>query len=216
LPKPTITPYILPPCSDFSNDSGGVNEFTSTNGSICHPNDPPLPTSESLLESPTPAVYCVLLDREINSPEFSLSPGVKDGTAQSVPQTVPIFPENRQEDVTELSFIHNHKEIHENMIVNQNLKMMFVQRKENIGKLQTDLIHEISKIKINDFKEGLIEMRGNGLLKSWKSKFCRISCSQFLIFKNLQTGLLSGIIDFKRIRTTLTADSDSLTFTYFY
>lgn len=70
------------------------------------------------------------------------------------------------------------------------------------------------KCDIEFFKEGILNKKTNGLLSGWKRKRCKIYNDQFLIYKNYDTGLLSGIIDFTLFPVTIIKDANLLTFRY--
>eukprot|EP00826_Nyctotherus_ovalis_P002756 TRINITY_DN10554_c0_g1_i6.p2 TRINITY_DN10554_c0_g1~~TRINITY_DN10554_c0_g1_i6.p2 ORF type:complete len:188 (+),score=38.60 TRINITY_DN10554_c0_g1_i6:367-930(+) len=61
--------------------------------------------------------------------------------------------------------------------------------------------------------EGTLSKKSSSLLSSWKNRQCKIEDSQFLIYKRQETGLLLGVVDFRRFPVTLSKFPSSLTFT---
>ncbi len=231
LPKPCIPPLIPEKSVGdtlFPQTSPTPPlEFTSTNGSIGQVPDPPVESRESL--SPDPPVHVEFIDTHSSGPnEFSPpSPEMCDGTAQIPQKTATPFVAVagvKEENVTEMSVIFTNKGIHENMISHPDLKMLFVKHKEKLVQATTATAMDpttthtkINKVVvIHDFKEGTLEKGGAGILGSWKAKYCRASSGQFVIFKNVQTGFVSGVIDFKRVCASLKTEppASGLIFTY--
>ena len=214
LPRFCAAPFITPKADEHSLSSGNAPmELTSTNGSIrqvCEGSPAALPRGSVSANTP---VYLEFVGN-ITCP-FKAAAEIVDEPAK-VPKTMAgIFgklkanAEASEENVTEKSIIAVRRGTHENMISHPDLKMLFVKQKENFVKAA-----ETGEKVAHDFIEGYLDKKSSGLLTSWKTTYCRISCNQYLIFKNVQTGLLSGVLDFKKAPVTLSSRPESLTFTY--
>lgn len=68
---------------------------------------------------------------------------------------------------------------------------------------------------LRDFKEGWLQKQSRSLLTPWKAKYCRLANLQFCFYRNVATGWLSGLVDFKRVAAKITVDSPALCFKYF-
>lgn len=115
--------------------------------------------------------------------------------------------EKNEEDIASVVPI---REAHFNPIQHSEIKGQCTQFKESFAKC----IDSIEKGEsLNDFKEGFLFKKSNGILEQWKQKYCRIGHSSFIIFKNLETGQISGFLDLKRMPACLTFDNSIFTLT---
>ncbi len=88
-------------------------------------------------------------------------------------------------------------------------------RKRCMGKMQLHTVKTVVKKKPAIGKmEGFLEKLSNGLIYSWKVKYCYLQNSTFLFYKNLEAGRLSGCIDFARVPCELRVDPVLGCFTY--
>ncbi len=183
-------------------------EYDSTNGSICP--EPSLgPDRErEKLETPTEPVEELRLSSGVPAPVRLevLDPAAKPETRPSVLHA---------EDVPDTFVVVVHKNTHDNLVDGPISRLLALRNKEQTE----EKIRAIETGKewraVNDFREGTLEKKGSGLLGSWKEKHCRVGHSQYIVFKNVQTGLLSELIDFRRTQTVLSSDPAGRTFTYF-
>ena len=65
-------------------------------------------------------------------------------------------------------------------------------------------------------KQGWLEKSSKSLLKSWKEKYCKVIDMQFVFYKNVSTGWMSGHIDFRKVTAKVSYDKSSTIFTYIY
>ncbi len=122
-------------------------------------------------------------------------------------------PREGEEDISsDTSFAKTYKEVQENMISHQDMKRFLV-RGRHMADLCLGAGEHSPRAAVWDFREGQLEKRSTSLLTSWKDKYCRAGHSQFMFFRNLQSGLLSGLVDFRRIPARLTNDRAALAFT---
>ncbi len=66
---------------------------------------------------------------------------------------------------------------------------------------------------LKDFKEGWLGKKSNSMLTLWKQKYCRVGNSQFIWFKDVAAGWVSGFIDFRRVPSKVTFDKSTFCFT---
>ena len=121
-----------------------------------------------------------------------------------------------QEDVYESFLALPHKEIHTQALDRKDTKGA-LPRTETTAKCISTLakgmgVRQLATM-VCDFKEGYLEKQSRSLLDAWKRKYCRVGHSQFLFYRNLDTGLLSGLIDFRKVQTLVTSDKPARTFT---
>lgn len=65
------------------------------------------------------------------------------------------------------------------------------------------------KLLKKDFKEGNLEKMSHSFLTRWKPKYCRVGNNQFIFYKNISTGWISGTIDFRRLHAKLQINKES-------
>lgn len=132
------------------------------------------------------------------------------------------LPREGQEDVaSDGSATKAYKQVHDNMISHPDMKTLIIRGKKMVdmcigamGNTQ-GAERRSPRMMTCDFKEGRLEKKSSSLLTSWKEKHCRVGNSQFMFFKNLQTGLMSGLVDFRRVPAGIVYDVSVLTFTYY-
>ncbi len=228
----SITGKLSPRLSPRFTEAVAAAEFSSTNES----SDPPLSLQLSISSSPRAAGAATSPKNTPLSPEELVEPPEEVAARLPNPSTQPkvcVFPKGEngggrddggggEENIPD-SIIKVEKKVHQNMISHPDMKLLLIRGKAIGGLLHataatkqggaTGMVTTISPRAICDFKEGYLEKQSSSLLTCWKEKYCRVGHSKYMFFKNIQTGLLSGIIDFQRVPADIWYDEGYLTFT---
>ena len=115
----------------------------------------------------------------------------------------------REEDIRESTIIQARTDIHKNLINHSDVKTNLLKQKENVLK-----VTEAIEAQFTESIEGILKKKSSGLLSGWKAKFCRMYNDQLIIYKNWETRLLTGVVDFRLFPCSLTYNPCPLTFKY--
>lgn len=107
----------------------------------------------------------------------------------------------------ESTVVQARTDIHKNLINHSDLKTNLLKQKENILK-----VTEAIETQYIDTIEGTLNKRSSGLLSTWKAQFCKIYSDQFIMYKNWETRLVSGVIDFRLFPCVVAYGSEALSF----
>jgi len=119
--------------------------------------------------------------------------------------------EYNEEIVTESSIIENQNNTQRISISHYNFKTRFHKQLAIPYKTVKKPFMPIKELIIS--KEGILSKKSSSLLRAWRDRKCKLEDQQFLIYKKPETGLLLGVIDFRRFPVTLSKCLSSLTFT---
>ena len=172
-------------------------DLKSTNDTIPQVVELPADLRESI--SPGPPVYFEITEKLTNlelSSEFKENPFSEAAL--------------NEENLLDESIIGVKGNIHNVRISHSNLKCNLLRQKENMIKF-TEAINS----NIGESIAGILGKKNSGILESWTEKYCRIYKERLLMYEDVQTGLLSGVIDFAIFPCSLTYNSDNLSFKYF-
>lgn len=111
----------------------------------------------------------------------------------------------REEDIMESVIVRTG--IHRNMVNHSDVKTSRLRQKENILK-----VAEAIEAQFTEPIEGTLEKKSFGLLNNWKLKYCRMHSDQLIIYKNWETKLQSGVIDFRLFPCLLACNPGALSF----
>jgi hypothetical protein len=115
----------------------------------------------------------------------------------------------KKEDIRESTVIQVRTNIHKNLINHSEAKTNLLRQKENVLK-----VAEAIEAQFTESVEGILNKRSTGLLSGGKAKFCRVYNDQLMIYKNWETRLLTGIVDFRLFPCSLAYNPSALTFRY--
>lgn len=121
-----------------------------------------------------------------------------------------------EEDVIPTPKTRFMKPIHSSVVSENKQKEASIIAQKAIQKLLQEEEKSPQKVVklLKDFKEGYLEKMSKSFLTRWKEKYCRAGNYQFLCYKNVSTGWISGSADFRRVNAKIDVDKSIKCFMY--